>query len=477
MSSSDKVTKVCVKNGEESENVVTKNSANNNTMKNDTCNNKNRKSKLKDKVFVERKSLIHEMYDVQHIRNIHYIFMVLLLTLTVNHIVHGIIHEGRLSLHITPIIQNFSDGHLALVGWLIIFGLTLLVYPVFHLWASTYSQITTTILKESWNGLWIAIVLGYYYEVFEWAGTYVTENDLTFTSSFALTVEATRLLMKTHAFIRTNVTKLHNEKENFKLAPFRHYLEFLFMPTLVFRDSYPRTKAINWTSVFVYFFEFCGCVFFICYLYNMYFAPDCNHFKVSSSFQLKDFAWLIFRNTVPSLGIMIIMFYLILHLIQNLFGELTRFADRQFYQDWWNSTSYDEYYRKWNVVVHDWLYNYVYKDVFEAFNLKSPLIPKLLVFLISAIVHEYILYYTMRMFYPVLGTIFFTFGMIFTSFRSPQYWLISVLFLYSYGLGFSITITSYVIEFCVRQNPCAANSTMIPFDWLYSKTLFNDCVN
>lgn len=42
MSSSDKVTKVCAKNDEESENVVTKNSANNNTMKNDTCNNKNR---------------------------------------------------------------------------------------------------------------------------------------------------------------------------------------------------------------------------------------------------------------------------------------------------------------------------------------------------------------------------------------------------------------------------------------------------
>lgn len=31
-------------------------------------------------------------------------------------------------------------------------------------------------------------------------------------------------------------------------------------------------------------------------------------------------------------------------------------------QDWWNSTSYANYYRTWNVVVHDWLYYYVYRD-------------------------------------------------------------------------------------------------------------------
>lgn len=33
-----------------------------------------------------------------------------------------------------------------------------------------------------------------------------------------------------------------------------------------------------------------------------------------------------------------------------------------FPQDWWNSTSYSNYYRTWNVVVHDWLYYYAYKD-------------------------------------------------------------------------------------------------------------------
>lgn len=33
-----------------------------------------------------------------------------------------------------------------------------------------------------------------------------------------------------------------------------------------------------------------------------------------------------------------------------------------FLQDWWNSTSFANYYRTWNVVVHDWLYYYMYLD-------------------------------------------------------------------------------------------------------------------
>ena len=40
-------------------------------------------------------------------------------------------------------------------------------------------------------------------------------------------------------------------------------------------------------------------------------------------------------------------------------------------QDWWNSTSYADYYRTWNVVVHDWLYAYIYKDVLMVSSVSS----------------------------------------------------------------------------------------------------------
>lgn len=39
--------------------------------------------------------------------------------------------------------------------------------------------------------------------------------------------------------------------------------------------------------------------------------------------------------------------------------QLTFFADREFYQDWWNSTTFDEFSRKWNVPVHSFLLRHV----------------------------------------------------------------------------------------------------------------------
>jgi hypothetical protein len=44
---------------------------------------------------------------------------------------------------------------------------------------------------------------------------------------------------------------------------------------------------------------------------------------------------------------------------------MLRFGDRQFYLDWWNSTSFNVYYRTWNTLVQDWLYTYIYRDLYK----------------------------------------------------------------------------------------------------------------
>jgi sterol O-acyltransferase len=38
------------------------------------------------------------------------------------------------------------------------------------------------------------------------------------------------------------------------------------------------------------------------------------------------------------------------------------FPDRTFYLDWWNSLEMGAFYRKWNIIVHEWLFHYVYVD-------------------------------------------------------------------------------------------------------------------
>jgi len=45
---------------------------------------------------------------------------------------------------------------------------------------------------------------------------------------------------------------------------------------------------------------------------------------------------------------MLLAFFLVFEVILNAIAEVTRFADRRFYADWWNSTGFDEFSRKWN---------------------------------------------------------------------------------------------------------------------------------
>jgi sterol O-acyltransferase len=65
-------------------------------------------------------------------------------------------------------------------------------------------------------------------------------------------------------------------------------------------------------------------------------------------------------STVSGIVCLLTLFYGILHTWFNIFAELLRFGDRLFYEDWWNVTNFAEYYRKWNIVVHEFLYYYIY---------------------------------------------------------------------------------------------------------------------
>jgi sterol O-acyltransferase len=79
-------------------------------------------------------------------------------------------------------------------------------------------------------------------------------------------------------------------------------------------------------------------------------------------------------------------------------------------QDWWTASSHAAYYRLWNIVVHDWLYTYIYKDFSEIVPPGKRFAPTLVVFIVSAVFHEYILALTLRFFYPLLLLAFGGFG-------------------------------------------------------------------
>ena len=41
--------------------------------------------------------------------------------------------------------------------------------------------------------------------------------------------------------------------------------------------------------------------------------------------------------------------------------KVLRFADREFYRDWWNSNNVLEFWKTWNLPVHRWAVRHLFK--------------------------------------------------------------------------------------------------------------------
>lgn len=90
----------------------------------------------------------------------------------------------------------------------------------------------------------------------------------------------------------------------------------------------------------------------------------------------------------------LLFFYSFFHLALNILAELLRFADRDFYKDWWNSQSLGHFWSLWNLPVHTWCTRHVYYPLLSRGYSKH--LAACVVFLLSGLLHEYLCCIAMR---------------------------------------------------------------------------------
>jgi len=98
--------------------------------------------------------------------------------------------------------------------------------------------------------------------------------------------------------------------------------------------------------------------------------------------------------------LLVLGFFLVFDCILNASAELTCFADREFYQDWWNSTTYYEFARKWNRPVHEFLLRHIYSPLFKYPYNCNQKIATMLTFIYSIALHELVLTAATHQFHP-----------------------------------------------------------------------------
>ncbi|KAG9270147.1 sterol O-acyltransferase 1 [Astyanax mexicanus] len=412
------------------------------------------------KQFVIRRSLLDELFEVDHIRTIYHMFIALLILFILSTLVVDFIDEGRLVLDFDLLVYAFGQFPLVVVTWICMFMSALVVpYVLLHSWAVAYPtsrhRSLLTLLAGGLLLLYQGLGLGF-------LPTYIVlRNGLPPASRFILILEQVRLMMKVHSFIRENIQRVWSSgrdgSDSSAVPQVTPYLYFLFAPTLIYRDNYPRNPYVRWSYVATKLLQVLGCLFYAYYVFVRLCIPQ---FRSLQLFDLRVMVLCVFNSILPGVLVLFLGFFAFLHCWLNAFAEMLRFGDRMFYKDWWNSTSFANYYRTWNVVVHDWLYYYVYRDFLWMSQKRFRAAAMFIVFTVSAVVHEYVLAICFGFFYPVLFCLFMCFGMMFNFIlhdrRKGPVWNVIMWTALFLGQGVLICLYSqewYAQIYCPLQEP------------------------
>ncbi|XP_077458115.1 sterol O-acyltransferase 2 [Stigmatopora argus] len=366
------------------------------------------------KVFMDRASLLDELFEINHIRTIYHMFVAVLIIFCISTLAVDYIDQGRLVLDFDLLFYAFGKlGDVTWV-WTLMFAYTLLVpYYALRFWASFYYRCPSKMALTAFTALVLAALQA---SVLGLLPVYaVLRHQLPPASRFIVILEQIRFLMKSYSFMRESapvVMKNPPKQGEVHIPTFSSYLYFLFCPTLIYRECYPRNTHVRWKYVGVTVAMILGSLFYGYFIL----VRLCVPVFTSESHQAmgkRAMVLAVFHSILPGIMLLLLCFFAFLHCWLNLFAELLRFADRMFYKDWWNSTSFANYYRTWNVVVHDWLYYYGYRDFLWLSRGKFRTAAMLSVFMVSAAVHEYALAMGFGFFYPVMFFLFAIFGVVF----------------------------------------------------------------
>mmetsp|Transcript_19721 Transcript_19721/g.27502 ORF Transcript_19721/g.27502 Transcript_19721/m.27502 type:complete len:436 (+) Transcript_19721:39-1346(+) len=225
-------------------------------------------------------------------------------------------------------------------------------------------------------------------------------------SSFYFT-EFFLIMMKIHSYIFSNREFAQETKQKSKddsndksirypaNVTLKDYIYFLLVPTLVYQMEYPRTERIRLGYLLEKLLAFGGCWACMHTLVWGYIIPvlfESAHLTILDA---------VSRLIIPFTVGYLLIFYMVFEVFCNAMAELTRFADRKTYDDWWNSTTWDEFARKWNRPVHEWLLRHIYFASLNTYK-TSKLRATSITFLFSSIFHELFMTGVLRVFMPWL---------------------------------------------------------------------------
>lgn len=122
-----------------------------------------------------------------------------------------------------------------------------------------------------------------------------------------------------------------------------NYLDYILCPTLCYELEYPRTTSRQWSELAWKTLAVFGCIFLLTLTSEEFIVPVLNEaaLRLQGTQSWSDIGLILAESIslllFPFMVTFLLVFLVIFEYILGAFAEITCFADRHFYSDWWNS--------------------------------------------------------------------------------------------------------------------------------------------
>lgn len=157
-------------------------------------------------------------------------------------------------------------------------------------------------------------------------------------------------------------------------------------PTLVYEVKYARTPKVRWRYAITQLLSSGMCFVLLSIMFDLIIVSEIMSQEKPNTILVN--IRILGNISIPALSLWFLGFFSLFHFLVNFASEIIRFGDRRLYEDWWNANSMEEFWKKWNLPVHEWCVRHIYVEAIHYFKV-SKRVALVLVFVFSAFMHEY----------------------------------------------------------------------------------------
>jgi len=177
------------------------------------------------------------------------------------------------------------------------------------------------------------------------------------------------------------------------------FARFYALPTMVYRDSYPTNRSINYYGAFSNFINFLMAVMFLFLIYKVfivqYFNDETNVLDKGNLYIFK----ILINYIILSIIVLFVLFFGLFHSFLNFTADLMQFSDRNFYKPFWSSRNPVNFYR--NLVFnYEEFFLYYIKYTYERYV--GPILAEILRVAILIVTFEFIFYRSLNYFTGII---------------------------------------------------------------------------